>query len=131
MELRDDFILRIIEFMGDFLTALINGTKWESGDIESISSEKIGLPYNTLLSLDGPALAGILGMNPDTYAIKAYLAAALLIHEAQKQESLGNRNETELNYNKAFFLLEKLDRIDGLAYSEDIRKLMDLVQEKL
>ena len=54
-----------------------------------------------------------------------------LIHEAQKQESLGNRNETELNYNKAFFLLEKLDRIDGLAYSEDIRKLMDLVQEKL
>ncbi len=131
MEMRDDFILRIIELAGDFISSLIHGKKWDPKDIESISSEVIGLPYNTLLSMDGPTLAGILGINPDTYEIKVYLAAALFINEAQKQESLGNRNETELNYKKADFLLKKLDRIDGLTYAEDVRNLMEIVQKKL
>lgn len=131
MEMRDDFILRIVKFIGDFLSSLLNGKTWDPKEIESISSEKIGLPYRTVVTMDVTSLEGILKINPDTCTIKIYLSAVLLFHEARQQESLGNKTEAAANYNKSLYLLKILEQIEHLTFKDDINKLTVMIQKKL
>lgn len=125
MQMRDDYILRIIKFLGDFLSSIISGKKWDKKDLETIANEKIGLPYKTVMTLDASALSGILKTNMDTWAAKVYLSAALLVHEASKNET-----GAAANYEKALTLLGLLESIQDLSFAGDVKKLIQFIKGK-
>lgn len=130
MAIRDDYFLRTVEFMGELLRGFLNGGKWDSKEMEALSSEKIGLPYQSILNMDAATLAGLLKANPDTYALKMYLAACLLAHEARERDAEQNRSEAVRFYNKAGYLLKQLEKMEDLSFMDDVKKLTEFVREK-
>jgi hypothetical protein len=124
---REDYILRIIQQMADFLARIAGHNRKREFD-KAVSeasrawAEVLDVPRELVEVLDTPTLAGMLG-DPD----KMRLASQLLVEEARAVAGKGDPLGAAQRYRRAFELLLEARAVD--PRDSDDAALLELSRE--